>query len=203
MSGNSANIQGVETSIISVLGGNLVSFYSPPSRKLAGLDTQPLPPREAFSLSTYTFRDRSLLEMEQEIVGACIENSDALRWALACLEVDDFRSQEAAYLRQVFYVLAGWLSKGTWDDATNRDRLDAYGLANEHLWSPLAMIPGYIEALCDAITTANQLDDLTVAAVRLRDDTYPISRTNGPAPRPPVRATPPPKERRHYGGIDV
>ena len=192
----------VRTSVYSALGGNTLSYPLAPLRNGTGSDKS-VPPGGAIPLSRFTFKDRTLLEMEQEIVGAAIENEDALRWALACLEVDDFRSQDAADLRQVFYVLIGWISKGEYDGTANRDRLDAYGLAHEHLWSPLGMVPEYIEALCDAITSANQLDDLAIAAVQLRDDTYPISRTNGPAPRPPVRATPPPKERRHYGGIDV
>lgn len=152
----------------------------------------------------YSFKDMPLLQMEREAVGAVIDHEHAVRIAASRLRVDDFRSHEADHLRQVFYVVLGWYEQGKWDDLTNRDRLEAYGLENDYLWCPWAVIPEYVEALCDAITQANALDDAAVEAVRLRDEHYPISRSSRPAtPRLARKYIPPPKERRYYGGIQT
>lgn len=151
----------------------------------------------------FSFKDVPLLQMEHEITGAVIDHADALRIAVKHLRVDDFRSEDADELRRIFYCVVGWYANGNWHSFTNRERLDSYGLENDHLWCPWGMIPEYVEALCDAITEANREDDAVLAAIRYRENNYPIQRTDRPATRQPERKTPSPKERRYYGGIQT
>lgn len=152
-----------------------------------------------------TFHDLSLRDAEAELVGACIDHEMALRIALILLPVDDFRSEAGYELRRVFYVLAGWLSKGIYDEETNRERLALYfpDLWLESIWCPFGAVDEYIEALCRAVVRSNQLFDSAVAA---RGEWLFNNPLMSSAPVPPPAARPPgrpPQEGGSSGGIKI
>jgi hypothetical protein len=141
------------------------------------------------------FRAHSLVDAERELVAACIDHESALRIALDTLAVDDFRSHEAHELRQFFYVLAGWLAKGTYDGETNRDRLNELtggdwagwlewgGL----LWCTYGVLPEYVQALCEAVTKSKSLMDGALEARRrwqYENPLFPDETAGGQRARP-------------------
>ena len=131
-----------------------------------------------FNLTLDTFRTYTLRDAECELVGACIDHEVALLVALEELPLADFRSSEAYDLQRIFYVLAGWLERGTWDRLGNRERLahyfDDYYL--DGLWCPYGMIEAYVRTLCRAITGSNTLADEAVAAQHRRLFDNPLRR---------------------------
>jgi len=66
---------------------------------------------------------KALDDIEAEVLGACIENEKALRLALDLLPLNPFRAYADAFRNGVFYVLAGWLAAGGYNEDTNRDVL--------------------------------------------------------------------------------
>lgn len=144
---------------------------------------------------TFSFRDLTLAEAECEIVGAAIDHEHALLTALRTLAVDDFRSEAAADLRRVFYVLAGWYARGEWDRWRNLERL-AQLYPGLDLWSPSAVLPEYVRALCLAVVESNRLADAAVGAVRDWRGRNPLALASQ---SPVARRTPP--RPKHTGGV--
>ena len=131
--------------------------------------------------ATFSFRDLTLAQAEAEIVGAAIDHEHALLTALQVLPLDDFRSYRGADLRRIFYVLAGWYSKDTWDAPTNRDRLEHCfpTLPIDDYWCPSGTIPEYVRDLCQAVANSNRLADEAVAATRAWRDRNPLGGIDG------------------------
>lgn len=108
-------------------------------------------------------------EAEAELVDACIEHEDALRSAMRLLPVDCFSGYRT---RDVFYTLAGWLAKGTYNPETNRDRLDLafpgddFQLFLDDLFCPFPSSEEYAGALVRAVAKAQRLQVEADAAVR-------------------------------------
>ncbi len=157
-------------------------------------------------LDSTAFRSYTHAEAEAELVGACIDHEHALLTALRTLPLDDFRSEQTEELRRVFYVLAGWYSKGLWDRDTNRERLalyfDDYWIDN--LWCDWGVVPEYVSALCNAIKGSNDLLDEAVAAHYRLKHTNPLRDHRQPPPPPVVVAAPSPPRRPQHpmrGGV--
>ena len=92
--------------------------------------------------SSFRLRELSLRQAEEELVGACIDREAALREALRGLAVEPFRSEAASVLGQVFYLLAGWLADGSYEESTNRDQLEAaFDRADELACQAVALAP--------------------------------------------------------------
>ena len=140
------------------------------------------------STTRFFFRNLTLAEAEVELVGAAIDLEHALLTALETLAVDDFRSERAADLRRIFYVLAGWYAKGRWDPLTNRERLQRYSpdVWIDGLWCPSGVIPEYVRDLCRAVTESNRLADDAVAATRAWQEQNPIGVWGHPGAQRPA-----------------
>jgi hypothetical protein len=115
-----------------------------------------------------SYSDLTLREQEAELVAACIDHEDALLTAISILPVDDFRSQEASDLRQVFYVLAGWYSSGTYDPETNRDSLALYfdEIYIDGLWCPFGVVKRYVRGLAQNIAAVYREQDEVIGNIR-------------------------------------
>lgn len=153
-------------------------------------------------MSAFTFRHLTLAEAEEQIVGGAIEHEHALVTALEVLPPDFFRSERADELRQVFYVVAGWYSRGEWDRKTNGERLERYFPCGwiDDLWWPWAVIPEYVRDLCEAVVESNRLADAAVTAARDWRERNPLARSEQEAAAVKAR---PAARRAHQGGVQI
>ncbi|MDZ4250933.1 MAG: hypothetical protein U0990_12730 [Candidatus Nanopelagicales bacterium] len=163
--------------------------------------SQPTP----FFDTAIPFAHLNLRQAEEELVGACIDHESALRIALASLPLEPFRSHVTHDLRRIFYTLAGWLERGAYNPATNRDRLkqvvgDDY---LESLFCGFGIVPEYVSALCDAINESNRLQDDALAAVHAWHWANPLDLEveSRPAPPLPVATAPQRKPEPERGGV--
>lgn len=139
-------------------------------------------------MATYEVSSLDLQAAEAELIAACIDHEAALRIALRILPLDDFRSPAGELHRRLFYVLAGWLADGSYSHETNRDRLQTYfpEVDVEALWCSCGVVPGYVEAVAQAIVEHNRLADEALAAVRRWHDADPLQK-DASVPSPSIR----------------
>lgn len=151
---------------------------------------------------TYSFRDLTLREVEEEIVGAAIDHEHALIELYGATRISSFRSEQAYELNRVANVLFAWHDRGLYDVERNRTRLEKHfdPFTIGELWCPAGAIPSYVHALCAALIKSNELFDEAVRA-RIRWQTEnPIAFS--PASPSPVRTARPPDKRGGFvGGV--
>lgn len=169
------------------------------------------------SLSPSYFKDFTLRQAEEEIVGACIDHEHAMASSLRILSVDDFRSEVADDLRLIYYTLAGWYERGAYDPATNRERL--LDLAEPHdgnnrdlpawegcldqLWCPWGTSEEYVETLCHVVTRYKRLADDTIEAIRQWNQDSILTRSGQVPPSPVAPRLGPPKGGGIVRGLDL
>lgn len=157
---------------------------------------------------TFSFRDLTRLEVEEELVAAAIDHEHALIELYGATRLRSFRSEQSYELNQIANVLFAWYGLGCYNTDRNRERLDKHfdpGYIHR-LWCPLGVLPEYVNALCGALITSNELfDDAVTARIRWLNEN-PIA--NSPVPPQPARPRPkePPPPRRKggfVGGIPI
>lgn len=137
-------------------------------------------------------------EAEMQIFGGCIHHEHALVAALHQLPLEPFRSRDADEMNIAFYLLAGWLSQGTYDPETNEARLIAgarlwcyYPETAEGFldlcWTPEMAAPEYAGALVADLARANRLDDEALTYPFLRGIPSPVLAPPPPAALAPVK----------------
>lgn len=140
-------------------------------------------------MASRSFKPLTLLDAERELVGAAIDDADALRAICRILPPEFFRSHESAELRRLFYVVAGWLADESYDPDGNRDRLAALGIAASHCFCGPAAVTAYVEDLARAVEQHDRLWDRRVQAARAYYDRNPFHVYGEPWPKSPHRAT--------------
>jgi hypothetical protein len=155
--------------------------------------------------SAFTFHDLTLLQAEEEAVGAAIDYEHALLALYGATRIRSFRSHQAFDLNRISNVLFAWYERGLYNPDKNRERLEKHFDAGyiDHLWCSHGAIIEYVDALCLALINSEELADAVVAA-RLRETKHnPFRRTVLPQeetspPKPPPRRVHPPPMR---GGV--
>lgn len=139
-------------------------------------------------MSTFTFRELTLLDAERQLVGRCITDRAAVQASLEVLPLDCWRSEQGQDLARIFYALAGRLARGAYDSETNEDDL-AVGLAIfdtsrdledwthylDGLWCPWTAVPEYLAGIVSALVDAYALHDGAVQAFRAYLEANPLT----------------------------
>lgn len=157
---------------------------------------------------SFSFRDLTLREVEEELVGAAIDHEAALIDLYGARQITSFRSEQAYELNQIANVLFAWHDKGCYSEERNRDRLEKHFDVHyiHDLWCPLGVIPEYVMALCEALTKSYALhDDAVAARIRLLNEHPFRPESPLPAVRPRPKEPPPPPHRKggFVGGVHV
>lgn len=153
---------------------------------------------------TFGFRDLTLREVEEELVGAAIDHEHALIELYGATRLTSFRSEQAYELNRIANVLFAWHGRGLYDPARNRDRLEKHFTPEyiHDLWCPAGVVPEYVAALCGALVKSYELfDDALYARIRWQTEN-PLAFS--PASPQPVRTgRPPDKKGGFVGGIQL
>jgi len=136
-------------------------------------------------VSSFSFKELSLLEAESQLVGRCLLDGEALHFAISRLPLDCWRSEQGEDLGVVFYALCGRYARGSFDPERNEDEL-ALGLPSQDkaqrdeawwadwldsLWCPWTAAPSYLAALVQSLADYYSLQNgLAEAYRRLLDD---------------------------------